>query len=269
MTPTLSTPLLILMSLEVIVMIGLPIAAILLLRRRWGLPLSLALAGAATFILSQVLHIPATAYIFGSLFPLQFYPLIVQAIALGLSAGLFEEIARYLVYRFWRKEARSWREGVFFGLGHGGVEAILTGLLVAVTLINVVIVTTAEDPAALGIPESALQQVEEFWALPLYMPLLAVAERIMALILHMSLSTLVLLSVVGDGTRRRPPLWPLFAAILWHAFGNAVAVYVHQSWGPIAVEGALFVIALLSIGILWLTYQKLPVKPEVAEAGVE
>lgn len=241
-----STALMTALILEVLLMIGLPLAAVFLLKRRWALPLSIALAGAATFVGSQVLHLPANSAI-ASAFDMQAQPLVVQAIVLGLSAGIFEEVARYIVYRFWQTEVRSWRGAVFFGLGHGGVEAILTGLLVALTLINVMVITNAEDPAALQLPEGTMAQVEEFWATPLYLPALAVLERVMAMILHVGLSVLVALCFA------RQSIWPLFAAILWHAVADAVAVYVTQQWGPIASEGALAVIALVSVGILWWT----------------
>jgi len=246
-----SITVLILVIIEVILLIGIPVAAVLLLKRKWGLPLSIAIAGAVTFVGSQVLHVPANGLL-ASAFDMQAQPLIVQAIILGLSAGIFEEVARYIVYRFWQKDVRNWQEAAFFGLGHGAVEAILIGLIVALTLVNMVVIANAEDPAALGLPEGALAQVQEFWSMPLYTPALAVFERIMAMILHVSLASMVALCF------SKQTIWPLFAAIGWHAVANAVAVYVAQTWGDVASEGALAVIALLSIGILWLTRKALP-----------
>jgi len=243
---------------EVILMIAIPIVAILVLRKRWALVMRLALAGAATFVASQILHIPANSLL-GRVFPIAEQPLIVQAIVLGLSAGIFEEVARYLVYRFWQKDARTWREAVFFGLGHGGIESILTGLLAALTLVNVIAISQVQDPTTLGLSEetvaTAMAQVDEYWSMHVYLPVLAVAERVMALILHISLSTLVALSF------RVNSIWPVLAAILWHATANAVAVTVAQTWGAVAAEGALAIVALLSIVILWRTRQALSYRP--------
>jgi uncharacterized membrane protein YhfC len=236
--------------LEVILMVGLPVVAVLLVSRRWSLALPLALAGAATFIGSQILHIPANSAL-ARVFNLQARPLLTQAIVLGLSAGVFEEVARYLVYRYWQKDARSWREAIFFGLGHGGIESIMLGGLVGLTLLNMVVIARVDNPALLGLPEAALAQVTEFWSMPLYLPLLAAAERVMAMVLHMSLSVLVLLCF------HKGHLWPLVAAILWHALANAVAVYTAQTWGAVAAEGALAVVALLSVVLLWLTRRTL------------
>jgi uncharacterized membrane protein YhfC len=247
-----SNTVLVLVIIEVILMLGIPIAAVLLFRRKWELPLSIAIAGAVTFVGSQILHVPVNGLLASAL-NMEAQPLIIQSIVLGLSAGVFEEVARYLIYRFWQKDVRKWQEAAFFGLGHGAVEAILIGLIVALTLLNVVVITNAEDPATLGLPEGALAQVQEFWAIPLYTPALAVFERIMALILHVSLATMVALCF------SKHTIWPLFAAILWHAFANTVAVYVAQTWGNVASEGALAIIALLSIGILRLTHRALTV----------
>ena len=87
-----SITVLVLVIIEIIMLIGIPVAAVLLLKRKWGLPLSIAIAGAVTFIGSQVLHIPAN-FLLASVFDMQAQPLIVQAIILGLSAGIFEEVA--------------------------------------------------------------------------------------------------------------------------------------------------------------------------------
>jgi uncharacterized membrane protein YhfC len=240
----------VLIVLEALFMIGLPIVAIALLRRRWHLPWSLALAGAATFLASQVAHIPANNLL-NLAFGLQGRTLIVQAVVLGLSAGVFEEVARYLSYRYWQKQARSWREATLFGLGHGGVESILVGLLAALTLVNMIAIINAEDPAALGLPEGAMAQVREFWAMPWYLPVLASFERVVAIVLHVGLSTLVVLSF------HRRSLWSLAAAIFYHALADAVAIYTAQTWGAVAAEGALAVLGVLSLGLLWLTHRDL------------
>lgn len=253
-----------LVALEIALMIAIPIAAVLLVKKRWSMVMRLALAGAATFVASQILHIPANSVLARAL-NMEAQPLIFQTIVLGLSAGVFEEVARYLVYRFWQKDARSWREAVFFGLGHGGIETILTALLTGLTLVNVIAFTRVADPAALGLGEEILataqEQVESYWSMPLYMPALAVAERAMALILHVSLSTLVALSF------RVRHLWPVLVAILWHAIANAVAVYANQTWGPVVAESLLAVVALLSVGILWRTRRMLPTEPVMVETA--
>jgi len=249
--------------LELLIMIGTPLALGVWLRKKWGLPWALFLIGAVTFIASQVVHIPLNAGL-TTLFRQDWIPagwlpsassgwqLPFNAVVLGLTAGVCEEMARYLVLRFWLKDARSWRQAIVFGAGHGGIESLLIGVLASVTIVSM-IVMRSRDPAAMGMPpetaELAAQQVAEFWSLPFYMPLLAGAERLMALTLHLALSTLVMRCFV------RNRLWPLFAAIGWHALVDAVAVFVLGTWGEVAVEGVTALLTLVSIAFLWVTWR--------------
>ena len=50
-------------------------------------------------------------------------------------------------------------------------------------------------------------------------------------------------------------LWPLWAAIGWHALVNAVAVYINGTRGAVASEGTLAGLSLISVGILWATWR--------------
>src|ERR687892_302963 len=110
-------------------MMLLPILLWVYFTRRFALSWRLVLAGALTFIAAQVLHVPLVAAL-GSFF--QNSSLVVNAIILGLLAGIFEETARYILFRYILKNARTWKEGILVGLGHGGVEALLLGILSAV-----------------------------------------------------------------------------------------------------------------------------------------
>jgi uncharacterized membrane protein YhfC len=243
--------------IEIAIMLAVPVALGLFLRRRWGLPWTLLFAGAVAFIGSQVVHLPLN-YGLTALFrldwmpkPLEVWQLPFNAVVLGLTAGLCEETARYLVYRFWQKDARSWREALVFGAGHGGVESIIIGLLVVVTLVSMAALRGV-DMSQLGLPTDqtaeVVRQVEEFWATPVYMPLLAAAERLMAILLHLSLAALVMQVFV------RQRLWPLWVAMGWHALVDAVAVYVNGTWGAVASEASLAILSLGSAAILWATH---------------
>ncbi|MFN2297247.1 MAG: YhfC family glutamic-type intramembrane protease, partial [Anaerolineales bacterium] len=121
--------------LNALLMIALPVGLGIYLTRRWKTGWRLWWIGAATFVLSQIGHIPFTAAA-GWLLnrtALTDLPLLgqtlINAAFLGLSAGLFEELSRWAMFRFWAKDARSWRTGILTGAGHGGIEAFLLGLL--------------------------------------------------------------------------------------------------------------------------------------------
>lgn len=47
---------------------------------------------------------------------------------LAASAGIFEEFGRVYGFTWFLKEKMEWRDGIAFGLGHGGIESIYTGL---------------------------------------------------------------------------------------------------------------------------------------------
>src|SRR5215208_6946240 len=114
-------------------MIILPILLAFYLTRKFKLSWKLVLAGALTFIASQVLHIPVL-YGLTALFNNATLPAIPKAgtalfnaALLGLLAGIFEETARLILFKFSLKNVKTWAEGGLVGMGHDGVEAVLLG----------------------------------------------------------------------------------------------------------------------------------------------
>jgi uncharacterized membrane protein YhfC len=45
----------------------------------------------------------------------------------GLSAAFFEEIGRFLGFYYFLRKYREWKDAIAYGLGHGGIEAVLIG----------------------------------------------------------------------------------------------------------------------------------------------
>lgn len=254
-------------------MVALPVGLGVYLTRRFKLGWRLWWIGAATFVLSQVGHIPFN-WAFTQLFALGYLPapppegrLLFNAIFLGLSAGLFEELARAAVYRWWAGDARSWRKGVLLGAGHGGIEALILGVLVLVTLLNMIILR-GPDAARLVPPEQmplVQQQLDAYWSIPWWLALLGAFERAFTLIVHISLSVLVL-----QAFTRRQPLW-VVAAILWHAIIDAAAVYTVGIWGAtnegkLVVEGIIGIMALISLAIIFALRRNEPEADETLVA---
>jgi uncharacterized membrane protein YhfC len=227
-------------------MILLPVILWIIFTRKFALSWKLVLAGGLTFIASQVLHIPL---VMGLNKFLQSSSLAVTAIILGLLAGVFEETARYILFKFILKKSRSWQEGVLVGLGHGGVEAVLIGISVAFTLVTMIAYRGIDLSTVPSIPPEQLalaqQQVEAFWSTQPFMALLGFFERIFAMCLHVSLSLMVLY-----GLAKKQAVW-FWLALLWHAFIDAVAVYASQSIGNLQTEGILAVFAAISVWIIF------------------
>jgi uncharacterized membrane protein YhfC len=236
-------------------MIAMPLALGVFLARWRRVEWKIFGIGAAVFIVSQVFHIPFNIWILspgieklGLSNSQAGLGLAVVAISFGLSAGIFEELARFWAYRYWAKDARSWSAGLMFGAGHGGMEAILLGALAAYGLIQALIYKNA-DLATL-VPadqvELAAAQLEAYWSLSGYLAIMGAVERIGAICIHLSASILVL-----QVFTRRNRLW-LLAAIGWHTLIDAVAVFRIQVWSVLVTEGLILLFGSLSILVVWL-----------------
>jgi uncharacterized membrane protein YhfC len=249
-----------LLTVNGLVMLLAPLAVAWLLRRHRTVGWSLWGMGAATFVLSQVGHIPFNSLVARLWQPDLTTQLIPYFIFLGLSAGIFEESARYVTFRFWAKEARSWGQGLMVGAGHGGIEAILVGLLFFLQVANLVFYRAGLLDSALasvGPEEIALidAAATALFSLPWYEALLGGVERIFAICLHLSASLMVLRAVTTGN-------WGWYAAaISWHALANTVSLYLAQTVSPLAAEGFLFVVALLSLGFILAIRTPEPVPP--------
>ena len=244
-------------------MILLPILLWIIFTRKFALSWKLVLAGGLTFIASQILHIPL---VLGLNSFLQSSSLLVTAIILGLLAGIFEETARYVLFKFILKRSRSWKEGVLVGLGHGGTEALLVGISVALTLANMIAYRNVDLSTVPSIPpeqlELAKQQVEAFWSAQPLMALLGFFERVFAICLHVSLSVMVLY-----GLAKKQAIW-FWLALLWHAIVDAVAVFVGQSVGILQAEGLVAIFAVISVWIIFKMKPKYEQMNQVNEQGV-
>jgi uncharacterized membrane protein YhfC len=243
-------------ALNALLMIAAPVVLWSWLRRRWPETLTwrLIISGALMFILSQVVRLPLLAgatvlFQAGALpNPPPGWGFVFNVLVLSLTTGLFEETARYVGYRWLAKDAREWKQGVVYGAGHGGIEAIIFGALAATTVASMLSLQNVDVSTLPISPEQqalTARQIAEFWSARWYLTLLGWVERVFALILHISLSVMVLQVFV-----RRQWRW-LFLAMGWHALVNAGTVTVLQTYGPLASEVALAVVALLSIMIIF------------------
>jgi uncharacterized membrane protein YhfC len=173
---------------------------------------------------------------------------------LGLSAGVFEEVARYLVYRFRLKAGRdrSWTSALMFGAGHGGIESIIIGVWVLYGFVQLYAYKDANLEALIPIDqvEIARTQVELFWSLPWYGAILGAVERAATLCFHVGAAVLVL-----QVFRRKNMIW-LFAAIGWHALFDAMAVYASQTWSVYVTEALIVAAGVASIAVIFLLRDK-------------
>ena len=169
----------------------------------------------------------------------------------GLSAGLFEETARLFVFKRWLQKARSWKEGILFGAGHGGCEAVLLGLLVLAGFLQMVVLreATPESIAKMVSPDqvdATLTSIQAYWSTPWYESMLGSLERVSAIIIQISLAVLVL------QVNRRGKIIYYWLAVLWHTIVDMTGVYGVYSWGMYIMEAVVMGLALISLGIVFV-----------------
>jgi len=242
-------------------MIAMPIVLGIYLTRRFKLSWRLWWIGAAIFVLSQVGHIPFNWVVSVLLnkTALVNWPHTAQTIFnvvfLGLSAGLWEEGARYAMYRWWAKDARSWRKGFLAGAGHGGAEAILLGGLVLYAFIQMAAIRSTDLSTLIPANQLDLarQQVAAYWSATWYDSLLGALERLFTLPTQIALSVLILQAF----TRKQG--WWVWLAVGYHALVDATAILLVGNVGPYWTEAIIGGFAILSLVIIFVLCQPEPV----------
>lgn len=144
----------------------------------------------------------------------------------GLAAGIFEETARFLGFKFLIRirDHESLDTGISYGLGHGGIEAILVGGLTAVgNLTTSVMFNSGALNSVMGDMNGEQlntfkQGLNTLITTPSSMFLMSGVERLIALVLQIALSLFVFKAIAEKK-------WQYFVyAILIHAGVDMIAV---------------------------------------------
>ncbi|MGC9396498.1 MAG: YhfC family glutamic-type intramembrane protease, partial [Anaerolineae bacterium] len=239
-------------AISILLMVVTPVILAVLLRRRFSVPWFLFLVGSATFIGSQIVHLPLNEWLadvglLPALGSLEGFPLWRTALILGLSAGLCEELARavgYALLRRWRR----FEDGVMLGIGHGGIEAMVFGGVQVAAMVTSLLSLQGVDLATLNLSADQMaavtQQMDMLNRSPLWAALPFI-ERCFAMVAHVILSLLVWRAFV------QRKAWYVLLAIAYHTVFNAVAVYVAQHTESVAlIYGTMLL--LLAPGLVWL-----------------
>ena len=236
------------------IMIVLPFGLALIFFRKLKAGWGLFGIGVVTFVVSQVFHIPFNRWVLGPLvestglsLSYKGWGLLVVSVMYGVSAGLFEEVTRYLGYRLWIKNDRTWRSALMYGVGHGGIESVLLGLLVLATFIQVMALRGVDLNSVFEPEQVALAQaqIDAYWAAPWYQAVLGAVERMAAIPIQLSASVLVL-----QVFRRKNVLW-LLLAVGWHTLVDAAAVFALTTWGMYIAEALVGFLGLVSVGFIF------------------
>lgn len=206
-------------------------------------------AGALAFVASQVLtRIPLMGWLASLQQPWAQWP--ISAPVASFSAGLFEETGRLLVMLWLLRRFHRWIDGVSFGLGHGGIEAVLLVGLGQVSYLSLAVMINSGQTGALDqLPaETREMLLTGLTASPPLDFYLAGIERIAAVGLHVGLSVLVLWGIVAG---RRALAW--LAAVLIHGLCNLAAVLLATSGLPNATLLAELALLVL-VAAFWALF---------------
>lgn len=231
--------------------IALPVVLLMVVHKKTKARMAMAVIGAATFflfamVLEQILHAVVLGVggerITGNIWIYGLYG--------GLAAGLFEEVGRFVAMRFAMKKQLNLPNALMYGVGHGGIEAILiVGLASVSNLVTSIMINAGTLEASLGAldqatKEATLTQLSALWTTPSYQFFLSGIERIVAVTLHIALSVLVF-QAVKLGKKR---YW--FLAFAIHVGVDFATVIAANYLNLVLVEVML---AVLVAGVVALT----------------
>lgn len=132
---------------------------------------------------------------------------------LSLSAGIIEEIARWILMRFYLKNEVIMKS-ILFGLGHGGIEALV------VVAIPIMI-------------SNYYMSMDAFW--------ISGVERLFAIIIHVCLSVIVFISVSTNRVHY------IFIAMAIHTGINFTCAFLATTQSPLKVEITLAILSFLLV----------------------
>lgn len=193
---------------SVVLSMGVPIALFIAGRVKLKARISSFFIGAGTYLL------------FAMLLEQQLHVLVIQFCGLNaqsrpwfyyvyaaLAAAVFEETGRLIAMKFWMKKWLDFPNALMYGIGHGGVEAILIGGLSGISnLVSMLMINSgAMQNTLAALPaESANQTVSQLsalWTTPAPLFFVSGIERISAIILHIGLSLLIYRAVKAGKCR--------------------------------------------------------------------
>lgn len=233
-----------------VISIGLPIVLLILAKKKLHAKMSALGVGMLTFVLfalmlEQALH-SIMLNAFGDALTGNVW---LYALYGGLAAGVFEETGRYTAMKFWMKKTLSKENSIMYGVGHGGVEAVLiVGLTCISNLITMFMINSGQLEKSLSLVEDgagkelAIQSISVLWTTPGYQFFLAGVERIAAIALHICLSYLVY-RAVKYGAKKY-----YFLALGIHFLVNALTLLLKE-YLPMAVLEILLVAAVAAFAV--------------------
>ncbi|WP_462419788.1 YhfC family intramembrane metalloprotease [Salinicoccus sp. Marseille-QA3877] len=228
----------------------LPFIFILILRRRFKIQWIPILIGAGIFILfamvlEQITHMLVLRPEVDGTIPLITDSPWLYVLYGVLAAGIFEETGRLFAFLLMKRKYKVVDSAVSYGIGHGGIEAII---VVGLGMLNSIIIGIMINSGG-GMAESLPAGTAEILTgTPVYMYILSIIERVFAITVHIALSILVWIAVM-----KKAKWWLFPLAIVLHALTNTTAAMFQAGlltniW---LMYGGFIVMTLIT---LWIAY---------------
>ncbi len=243
------------MIFSMVISITIPVVLLIIAKVKYKAKISTFFIGAGIFILfalilEQILHFVVITAV-GGTDKLQ-SNLLLYALYGGLAAAVFEETGRFIAFKFLMKKRNDRNNAFMYGIGHGGIEAIIiiglgsiSNIATAIMINNGLMQTTLEllDEATKA---ATYEQLSQLWTLPSYQFFLSGTERISAIALHIGL-TFIMYRGVKYGENKN-----MFIAYLIHFIVDALTV-IMSGFIPVALtEVIIFAMAAGTVGYAYL-----------------
>ncbi|WP_338752638.1 YhfC family glutamic-type intramembrane protease [Bacillus sp. FJAT-52991] len=181
--------------------------------------------GVSAFIISQMLlRLPLLQWLSVNVMAYNMFQVtqpFLFALVLGFSAGVFEEVARYIAMKYFMRNNQNWNDGIVFGMGHGGIEAVLfLGISVLASLFS---------------PTMMLLHGTDYF--------MGGIERVFAILLHVGLSILVLKGASSGQIKYL--VYAIFIHGMIDSFAGSIPLLITNSFSIIVIEGLLIITSVL------------------------
>lgn len=252
------------MVVSLMVSVALPLILLIVWRKKTKARVSVFFIGAGTFILfalilEQLLH-TVVVKLTGNLLLDNIW---LYALYGGLAAGVFEETGRLVAMKYVVKKLDK-KNAVMYGIGHGGIEAILiSGLSMVSNLVTSIMINSGSLAASLDVlgdqKEGIIEQLSALWTESSWMFYMAGVERISAVMIHIVMSYMVYLAV-----KQKKKKWYISAVIL-HALADGSMIIIAQYLPVVFAEAILLAACVSLVLVVRKLYIAEPVEAETEE----
>ncbi|PEP56805.1 MULTISPECIES: YhfC family intramembrane metalloprotease [Bacillus] len=248
------------MIMQLAISVLVPIIVLVYFRKKYHINWKVVGVGVLIFIgFSQILETPFHVFMLGNPTTSEILKNpFLYAIYGGLTAAIFEEAGRFIAFFYLLKKYQEYKDGLAYGIGHGGIESISIGALASLQTLYFAISINNGSFSKLIEKAPQLSQVQDLLlSTPSYLYLLGSLERILTLVLQIAFSMLVLY-----GVKHKKYIFVIYAG-LFHAFIDFfAALYQKQVINIFVAEGITLIFTICAFILIRKMKDKLTIESE-------